>query len=239
MRDAARNPRILQRTGSHPVLVTHTSHNCHPTLSTLCALALLASCATPRGPLFADRDYPGTLQPAAALDAQVMWQQRVTATWGEDGRRGFDAAVQRQGDELTVLGLSPVGSVGFVIKLRGTDIDLQSQADEDLPFPPRFILLDVQRTFYPWLTPATPPDGKREGIVGEERVQEVWNGGRLVERRFTRLDGKPEGSITVTYDWRNVEPQRLAPGSTVLDNSWFGYRLTVDTHSETRLATPP
>lgn len=201
-------------------------------------LALLAACASSRAPAFADRDYPGTILPAGRLTDEVLWQQRVTATWGEDGLRGFDAAVQKQGDTLTVLGLSPVGSIGFAILLHDTAVELQNQAGEELPFPARFILLDVQRTFYPWLSPAAAPDGRREGDVGEERVQEVWSGGRLVERRFTRLDGRPAGSITVTYDWGGVEPQRRSPLRAVLDNGWFGYRLLVDTHSEIRLPPP-
>ncbi|MBL8730045.1 MAG: DUF3261 domain-containing protein [Planctomycetes bacterium] len=202
--------------------------------------AFAAACASAGAPAWADMDYPGTLQPATTLATDVLWQQRITAHWGEDGQRGFDAAVQKQGDTLTVLGLSPVGSVGFVMLLRGTAIELQNQSDQELPFPPRFILLDVQRTFYPWLAPAAGPDGARTGIVGDERVQELWRDGRLLQRRFTRLDGRPEGAITITYDWRDAEPQRLAPRHTVLDNGWFGYRLTVDTHTETLLpATAP
>ncbi len=201
---------------------------------------LAAACAT-AAPAWTDMDYPGTLQPAATLPQDLLWQQRITATWGEDGQRGFDAAVQKQGETLTVLGLSPIGAVGFAMILRGTTIELQNQSEQELPFPPRFILLDVQRTFYPWLTPAVGSDGGRTGIVGDERVQEIWRDGRLLERRFTRLDGKPEGAITITYDWRDTEAQRIAPVRTVLDNGWFGYRLTVDTHTETRLpaATPP
>lgn len=196
---------------------------------------LAAACSTTRGPAWTERDYPGTLQPADALPHQLLWQQRISATWGEDGQRGFDAAVQRQGDTLTVLGLSPVGSVGFAMILRGDTIDLQNQSGEELPFPPRFILLDVQRTFYPWLEPAVAGNGARSGIVGDERVQELWRDGRLLERRFTQLDGEPAGAITITYDWRQTDPQRVAPMRTVLDNGWFGYRLTVDTHTETPL----
>lgn len=205
----------------------------------LLVMSLAAACTTSSAPAWADMDYPGELQPASALPNDVLWQQRITAHWGEDGQLGFDAAVQKQGELLTVLGLSPVGSVGFVMLLRGTGIELQNQADQELPFPPRFILLDVQRTFYPWLEPAIGPDGARTGSVGEERVQELWRDGRLLQRRFTRLDGEPAGAITITYDWREAEPQRLAPRHTVLDNGWFGYRLIVDTHTETLLPAPP
>ncbi len=207
-----------------------------PDLRHLLLTGLLAACATPRGPVFADRDYPGTLLPATAFAVDLLWQQRITATWGEQGQRGFDAAVQKDGDVLTVLGLSPVGAVGFAILLRGTTVELQNQSGEELPFPPRFVLLDVQRTFYPWLAgPAPPADGERDGVVGDERVHEVFRGGRLHERRFTRLDAQPPGVITIRYDWTDTDPTWLAPRRTVLENGWFGYRLLVDTHVETRL----
>ena len=204
-------------------------------------LASLAACAAHRGTPFADTDYPGTLQDAATLPQDVLWQQRVTASWGgaHAGERGFDAAVQKQGDTLTVLGLSPIGSAGFAMILRGTTIELKNDTEQELPFPARFILLDVQRTFYPWLGAAMTTDGVRDGTTGEERVQETWASGRLVERRFTRISGTPAGAITVTYDWRGIdEPTRMAPPRTVLDNSWFDYRLVVETHSETRIAMP-
>lgn len=202
------------------------------------ALLALAGCtAAPQRPDWADRDYPGTLLPADALPHDLLWQQRVTAFWGEDGQRGFDAAVQKAGDLLTVLGLSPVGHVGFAILLRGEQVELKNQSDEMLPFPPRFVLIDVQRTFYPWLGPA-PADGERQGAIGGERVRELWRDGRLQQRSFERLDGEPAGVITITYEWDGTDPTWAAPRRTVLDNGWFGYRLVVDTHAETRLPPP-
>lgn len=201
-------------------------------------LPAFAACTTaPRTP-FADTDYPGTLQPAGTLPADVVWQQRVTATWGltrgNGGERGFDAAIQKQGDTLTVLGLSPMGSVGFALLLRGTAVEVRNDSGEDLPFPARFVLLDVQRTFYPWLgEPIT--EGNRLGRVAGEEIFEKWRRGRLVERTFRRLDDQPAGTITVRYEWGDTGAERTAPRRTVLHNAWFDYRLTVDTHGETLL----
>jgi hypothetical protein len=207
--------------------------------------ALLTACAAPPGPRFTDADYPGTVLPASALPVDVLWQQRVTATWGEGSQRGFDAAIQKQGDLLTVLGLSPVGSVGFAFLVRGEQVELRNDTDKggeaqiDLPFPPRFVVLDVQRTFYPWFEEAPPVEGERERTVDGERVREVWHGGRLAQRRFERIDAQPPGVITITYDWTDTDPSWLAPRHTLLDNGWFGYQLTVDTHAETRLPASP
>ncbi len=211
------------------------------------ALAVLGACAPARRapPHFTDADYPGTLQPAAALPRDVLWQQRVTASWGDEAPRGFDAALQRQGRTLTLIGLTPLGSTGFVVRLDGDAITFSNDTGEDLPFPPRFILLDVERVFFPWLPAAAGDaargtDAARETVVGDELVVEVVVGGRLAERRFTRLDGKPAGTITVRYAWDRAD--WLAPTRAVLDNGWFGYRLTIDTLAETLLppaAAPP
>lgn len=206
-------------------------------------LLLLASagCATHRGTPFADADYPGTLQPAAALTDDVLWQQRVTATWGitrgEGGERGFDAAIQKQGDVLTVLGLSPMGSLGFALILRDTAIEVRNDSGEDLPFPARFVLLDVQRTFYPWLGRPLS-HGNRIGKTSDEEIFETWDDGRLRKRTFRRLDGKPAGSITIHYHWSDGDADRRIPRRTVLENEWFDYRLSIDTHAETKLPAP-
>jgi hypothetical protein len=201
--------------------------------------AVVVACSTaPRGPpRFDEGDYPGLLRPPDVLAVDVLWQQRVTATWKPDGRRGFDAALQKRGEELTLIGLSPMGTPGFVVVLRGQAISLRNETDRELPFPPRFMLLDVQRVSFPWLAAdgAVRADGTYEGVVDEERVVETVRGGRLVERRFTRLDGRPQGTITVRYEWG--QPDWLGPTRAVLENGWFGYGLAIDTLAETRL--PP
>lgn len=173
------------------------------------------------------------LRAPESLGREVLWRQRVTATWGEGQRRGFDAAVQCQGETLTVLGLSPTGSVGFAIVLAEGEVELTNHMPERIPFPPRYVLLDVQRAFYPWLT-ARATDGRVRADVDGERVGETWRDGRLVERTFTRLDGEPPGAITIRYEW--TEPGWSVPTRTTLDNAWFGYRLAIETHEETLLA---
>jgi hypothetical protein len=196
---------------------------------------LLAACASePRAPRFTEADYPGLLRPPSALGADVLWQQRVTASWGDERGHSFDVAVQKLGDTLTLVGLSPLGSTGFVVELRGSTISHQSPSGEELPFPPRFLLLDVERVFFPWLPDGAAADGERAAEVGGERVVEQVQGGRVVERRFTRLDGRPRGTIVVRYGWE--EGDGAAPAQAELDNGWFGYRLSIRTLQETRLA---
>lgn len=198
--------------------------------------SLLASCAAPGRPRLHDADYPGELQAPRRLGDDVLWQQRVTAIWGEGEQRGFDAAVQKQGDRLTVIGLSPVSGPGFVLVLEHGAVTLTNQAGMEVPFPPRFVILDVQRVFFPWLANATDSEWTSGEAFGE-RITEVRSAGRLVERKFERLDGKPAGAITVRYEWGDAAPTRRAPIRATLDNAWFGYRLVIDTHTEAAL--PP
>jgi hypothetical protein len=198
------------------------------------ALTLTFACVSQERRTPTDGDYPGVLRAPEALGRDVLWRQRVTAAWGEGERRGFEAVVQQSGDALTILGLSPAGSMGFAIVWRGTAIELQNRMPEGFPFPPRFVLLDVQRAFYPWCRPErAPQDGAREQSVDGELVRETWRAGRLLERTFERLDGRPAGTIVVRYHWGRLD--WTVPARVVLENGWFGYRLEVETHEETVL----
>ncbi len=171
------------------------------------------------------------------LQRDVLLRQRVTAIWGDGEQRGFDAVIQKQGDKLTVLGLSDTGSMGFAIVLQDGTVELTNKLPNEFPFPPRYVLLDVQRTFYPWLPDSNGAraDGTHENVVDGERVVETWSAGRLLERQFNRLDASPPGQLTVRYTYD--QPDWSAPSFAVLDNSWFGYRLEIDTHAETFLET--
>ncbi|MGC6487476.1 MAG: DUF3261 domain-containing protein [Planctomycetota bacterium] len=201
------------------------------------ALALAAGACQPlRPPALSDVDYPGALQHPATLAVEAVWQQQVTATWrGPDGdrERRFSAAVQRRGDTLTVLGLSPVGSVGFSVTQTPTGVDVVNNIPDQLVIPPRFILLDVQRALYPWFDQPIE-EGERAAARDGEQICETWRGGRLRERTFRRLDSAPPGVIRLTYEW---DAAAHAPARVVLDNGWFGYRLAITTTSETLLET--
>ncbi len=182
----------------------------------------------------------GELRAPSSLPIDVLWRQRVSATWedprrgGERGERSFDAAVQKRGDALTLIGLSPLGTTGFVITLNdgASDVEFTNRSGEELPFPPRFVLLDVQRVFFPWLAGDAPlADGVHEGDVAGAHVVEEWRGGRLIERRFTSA-GR-EGEVIVRH---GVERDGwLAPAQATLENGWFGYRLAIETLEETQL----
>jgi hypothetical protein len=201
-------------------------------------LALLASCGAPRKtptPLEMAGAYPGELRPPSTLGIDVVWRQSVDATWAER-TEGFDAAVQVRGDTLLVLALSPVGQPGLVLRLNGTEVSVENPSGMEFPIPARFVLLDVQRVFFPWFEGEPPiTDGERMRQDADERVDERWVDGHLVERRFARTSGEPSGEIRVTYEWANKA--WFAPTRAVLENGWCGYQLEIRTHEETVLPT--
>jgi hypothetical protein len=201
----------------------------------VCLAALLCSCAGPRTSSFpqdSDGGYPGELRGAAALGAEVLWRQSVTARW-EAGEATFDAAVQVLGDQFLVVGLSPLGQPGFVLRLEGGAITVENHSGRELELPPQYVLLDVQRALFPWIEGPPPRDGERTAERFGERIVERYVAGQLVERRFERLDGSPPGVIAVHCDWSSGF--ELAPRSLRLDNGWYGYSLEVRTLEETRL----
>lgn len=189
------------------------------------ALVLLTSaagCGPPPPPV-----YPGTLAPPSTLGPDFLAQQRLAFDWR--GRRAeLPVVLQKKGDRLLMLGLTPFGTRAFAIALVGTAVRMTSYVDEPPPLDPRWVLLDVERALHPPFT-AARADGTAQARHDGERVTERWSEGRLVERTYTRIEGDPVGVIRITYDpgWRQEGP----PEHLAYDNGWVGYRLTIDTHA--------
>jgi hypothetical protein len=191
---------------------------------------LLGACAKEQQetapPPLSEADYPGALAPTLS-GPDFMARQRLRGTAG--GREfGGEVVLQKQGEALTLIGLTPFATKAFVARQQGAEVEVEVLAPEGkLPFPPRFMLLDVHRVQFLGLPGAPLPDGTHAGEVGEERVTEVWQGGALLERRFERKDGRPAGTIVITYEGGMKDgalPARLR-----LDNGWFGYQIAVET----------
>lgn len=177
-------------------------------------------------PALSEADYPGELARTLA-GPDFMARQRLRGI--ARGREiGGEVVVQKQGDALMLVGLTPFGTKAFVARQQGAEERVEVFAPEGkLPFPPRFMLLDVHRVQFLGLPGAPLGDGTHQGEVGEERVTEVWQGGALMERRFERKDGRPPGTIVITYEG-GMKDGALPP-RVRLDNGWFGYQITVET----------
>lgn len=172
-----------------------------------------------------EASYPGALASRLA-GPDFLARQRLDGKIGERKIHG-EAVVQKQGEALTLIGLTPFGTKAFVAQQRDGQVESKVMAPEGkLPFPPRFMLLDVNRVLFLGIEGAPLVDGTHSGAVGEERVTEVWQGGALLERRFSRKDG-PAGEIVISFEGGMRDgklPQRVR-----LVNGWFGYSIVIDT----------
>lgn len=210
---------------------------------------LLGACVRGAGkaPRLRAEDYPGVLVEPSRIAGDFLWRQSVTATFtradGSTDRRQLDAVVQKRGGVLSLLGLSPFGARAFLIEQRGQAVTLQRFLPGELPILPRFVLVDLHRTYFRAAggaaPDAQPDDGERVTEGDGERQVDRYAGGQLVERRFTRLDGRPKGAIRIAYaPGLSASPGVVGPPRSVtLINEWFGYRLDIETVQHTPL--PP
>ena len=178
---------------------------------------------------------PAALLPPSALGFDFQWRQRVSAHW-PTGKQSFDAVLQKRDGELILVGLSPLGQPGFVLRLREHGaLEVENRTGQDLPFQPGYVLADVQRVFFPWLpVPAADWSGEQHGQRGDSAVVERYQAGRLVERRFERQTPVGLEHVTVHYTYTSVAAQD-APQHVVLDNPLLGYTLSIETLEQSRL----
>ena len=176
--------------------------------------------------------YPGTLRPASEAGFDFQWQQRVVAHW--QGRKNpFDAVLSKSGDELLLIGLGPMKTPGFIVRLEGQQLEFENRTKRDVPFDPQYIMLDVQRVYFPWIPGEPPADGSRTHERDGEVIDEVWADGCLEKRVFRRKNQSPPGEIVVQYSgWQEGAD---APRRAELNNGWFGYRLEIETLVQQRL----
>lgn len=196
---------------------------------------MLLACTARRPPAMPASAHAGTLVSTDAIPGAFLMRQRVEAH--HPGREvSFDAVLQKQGDTLTLLGLTPFGTRAFVLQQRGTEVSFTSHMPGELPFPPRYMLLDIHRTFFIGLGDAPAADGERRGLRDGEEIREVWRAGRLMEKHFRRIDGDPAGTLDVRYEggMRGREPPRTIE----FRNGWFGYALTITTLAYQTLPAP-
>lgn len=196
------------------------------------AAAAQSGCAPPppRSPAsLKDDAYPGELVDSRSLPDGLFVRQRIDARFGEQ-RIGFSAVLQTDGGVLSLLALTPYGTRAFLLEQEGQQVRFTRYVDRELPFPSRFILLDVHRTLFAGLPGAPLTDGVHAGERGGERIAERWQAGALLERTFERIDGKPAGLIRIAY--HGGMRGRVPPAKVELDNGWFGYRLEIETLKE-------
>jgi hypothetical protein len=186
------------------------------------------ACATAPTP----RDYPTRLESFRTASADFLRRQRITAQF-QGHTISFEAILQKQGETLTLLGMTPFGTKAFALTQKGSDVTFTPFLTRELPFPPRYILNDIHRTFFIGLPEAPLADGTHFGVRAGEEIREEWEHGRLRTRRFRRIEGEPAGEITVRY---SGEPTASGVAEHVqFTNGWFGYELLIETTSDQAL----
>lgn len=205
----------------------------HAWVGRSCPLLILLVCCGP-APGAPVRDYAGPLRAPSAYAADFAIDHQITAVHAE-GSETFRALVEKHGDALVMVGLGPHGSRAFTLAQEGDEVRFESQLPRELPFPARYMLIDVHRTWLYGLD-APRPDGAHESALETaagttELVTETWADGRLLSRVFRRPGDPPDApAIRITYEGGLApDPASTPPPSRVeLDNQWFGYRLVME-----------
>lgn len=197
----------------------------------LCWMGLAVACGAPPPRLPPSRaTYPGFLADTSTLAPDFFARQRLRGRYA-DRELVMDVVVQLASQKLTLVGLTPFGSRAFVLEQVGNEQHLEQLIGGELPMDAACVLNDVHRVFFRGF--AGPlPDGEHHREEHGELVSERWRGGVLMERRFTRLDGKPEGVIVVTF---TGSPAPVIASNVRLDNGWFGYSLDIESVSQVKL----
>jgi hypothetical protein len=175
--------------------------------------------------------------PIETLGRDFFVRQKVTARFGDEERR-FDAALQSRCGELRLVGLSPFGMRLFTAVRREGRIEVETLADQPLPFSPAHVLRDVERTFF--RSGETPTGDTVRTIVRQsERVLETWRAGVLVSREITESDPRDSRDArTIVIRYRGVPGAAAIPPRIDLTNPHFGYVLEIQNFEAEELTCP-
>ncbi|WP_157070313.1 DUF3261 domain-containing protein [Sandaracinus amylolyticus] len=200
------------------------------TILTTILLALALGCGPGATSRTLPQDYAGPVRAPSTYRADFAIDHQITAVHAE-GSDTFRALLEKRGDALVMVALGPHGSRAFTLAQEGdAEPRFESQLPRELPFPPRFMLVDVHRTWLFGLDAARADGAHTDEITtatGPEILDETWADGRLLARSFAR-EGV-EGVIRITYEGGlSPDPSAPPPTRVELDNGWFGYRLVME-----------
>jgi hypothetical protein len=99
--------------------------------------------------------YPGEF--AAARSWRARDFHDAAGAGRRYGEREFhgEVVVQKVGDKLTLIGVTPFGTKAFVVQQDASGVKGQEIIKGTLPFPPEFMLLDVHRSLFMGLAEGT------------------------------------------------------------------------------------
>lgn len=206
--------------------------------SAMTCLLWLAACASSPGA--ATTPAPVVHEPLVDLHTVLFdfsWRQAITASFvdarGKPGSGHFEAVLQKQGATLTLVGLTSFGTRAFVAKQDGQSVTLEQGDAQRLPFPPRYVFVDINRCFFMNLAAAQPSDGWHDSSFADEGLRDLWRGGKLRERRLRKVNDDQDPGVVITYD-PPFEPGG-SPGAIHLENRRRHYELDIRTLEAQRL----
>ncbi len=166
------------------------------------------------------------LVPVAEIPVDFLARQRLSGRMGEHDLHS-EVILQKQGDVLTLLGLTPFGTKAFSLVQRGVDTEFTSFMEVELPFPPELMLADIHRTLFVGIDEQGSVDGHRRLRMRGERIDETWQNGQLQGRVYKRRRGRPKGLIVIDYG--EGMSAWTPPPKITIDNQRLGYQVTIET----------
>lgn len=193
-------------------------------------LAMAALCLVACGPA-APISPTLLLRPPSTLEHDFMARQELTVSPERGEPHTFQGVLQKRGNTLTLLALTPFGTRAFAVEQHGHDVRSQSYVDQPLPMSPEHIIADVNCALFPYFGAPSSGTSEREANVGGVIVFERWLNGYLVERRLHERDPGSSDAIVVRYEYGSDD--RLLPVRIELANSRLRYSIAVLTLEET------
>jgi hypothetical protein len=176
----------------------------------------------------------GPLVRPADIHANFVWRQRIAVQF-EKRHESFSAVIEKRGDHLILLGLTPFGTRAFALEQTAGVARFTPYMDLTLPFSPLYMLADVHRAFFRGLPGAPLADGWHEATLDGEQVREHWQGGLLLEREYKSLQDRGN-AVQIRYGagMAGLKP----PAQIQLHSQRFGYTLDITTLLAQPLAAP-
>jgi hypothetical protein len=184
-----------------------------PALQMALLLACLAGCAAPPPP------DPEVLLTPVSIQGDFLVRQKISGEF-HGHKQSFEAALQKQGAKMTVLGLTPYGTKAFVLIQDGDALTFENHMPKgrSLPLQPKYLLQDIYHAFF------LDPTSETSELCDEDR-----EGDQVVRRTFRRRSDPDGPAVVVGYSGP------LQGGGfreqVSLENGYYGYSLTIQTVS--------
>jgi len=186
----------------------------------------------------------GTMPPAqpnlpspASVQTDFFLRQEILAT---HQRRSvtYRAALEKRGDVLRLVGLTPYGSPAFMVEQSGDEIRFTAYVDLDLPFDPAHMLVDVHRVLFAGSgVGARLADGVHEFEDATGAVVETWMAGSITSRVFVDTESAAE---VARVDFRGaLDPASITCPTAILRDEDHKYEIEIRTVEQYPLSSAP